>query len=75
MKVRLCLRGETVKLRPGRREAHGIGMIYQELTTMPSLTVAENVFLGRQYTNRLGLVDWGRMRRTPESLFTGLEST
>ena len=38
-------------------------MIYQELTNMPSLTVAENVFLGRQYTNKFGLIDWGRMRK------------
>ena len=28
---------------------------------MPTLTVAENVFLGRQPLNRFGLVDWKRM--------------
>src|SRR5512140_3134114 len=27
---------------------HGIGMIHQELSTMPGLSVAENLFLGRQ---------------------------
>jgi ribose transport system ATP-binding protein len=60
----IVLEGQTVKFgSPADAKSLGIGMIYQELTTMPSLTVAENVFLGRQYTNRLGMIDWGRMRR------------
>jgi ribose transport system ATP-binding protein len=60
----LVLDGHPVRFSsPAAAKALGIGMIYQELTTMPTLTVAENVFLGRQYTNRFGLVDWGRMRR------------
>jgi ribose transport system ATP-binding protein len=57
---------------PAGAKALGIGMIYQELTTMPSLTVAENVFLGRQYTNRFGLVDWGRMRREAQDALRAL---
>ncbi|MDQ3692854.1 MAG: sugar ABC transporter ATP-binding protein [Chloroflexota bacterium] len=48
---------------PGDAKARGIGMIYQELSLMPALSVAENVFLGRQPVNRLGLVDWPRMNR------------
>jgi ribose transport system ATP-binding protein len=59
----IILEGQPVRFHsPAGAKALGIGMIYQELTTMPSLTVAENVFLGRQYTNRFGLIDWGRMR-------------
>ena len=41
----------------------GIGMIHQELSTMPVLTVAENLFLGRQPLNRVGAVDWNKMRQ------------
>jgi ribose transport system ATP-binding protein len=48
---------------PADAKACGIGMVYQELSLMPALTVAENVFLGRQPVNRLGLVDWSRMNR------------
>src|SRR3712207_2980386 len=60
----LTLRGETVSFgSPAEAKARGIGMIYQELSVMPTLTVAENVFLGRQPTNRAGLVDWKRMRQ------------
>ena len=43
--------------------AAGIGMVHQELSVVPELTVAENVFLGVQPTNRLGVVDWTAMFR------------
>ncbi|MGI8477631.1 MAG: sugar ABC transporter ATP-binding protein [Thermomicrobiales bacterium] len=60
----ITLRGQPVRFNaPADAKAHGIGMIYQELTVMPSLTVAENVFLGRQPVTRARLVDWKRMNR------------
>jgi ribose transport system ATP-binding protein len=43
--------------------ANGIGMIYQELSVIGCLTVAENNFLGKQPVNRLGVVKWTQMRR------------
>jgi len=43
--------------------ANGIGMIYQELSVIGCLTVAENNFLGKQPINRLGVVKWTQMRR------------
>jgi ribose transport system ATP-binding protein len=59
----IILEGKPVKFHsPADAKALGVGMIYQELTTVPTLTVAENVFLGRQFTNRFGMIDWGRMR-------------
>ena len=42
---------------------HGIAMIHQELSVVPVLTVAENIFLGRQPTTPLGAIDWPRMFR------------
>jgi len=41
----------------------GIGMVHQELATVRDLTVAENVYLGAQPVNRLGLIDWRGMMR------------
>ena len=59
----MLLRGEAVQFTsPADAKARGIGMIYQELSCMPALSVAENVFLGSQPTKG-GLVDWGKMRR------------
>jgi len=56
------LRGESVHLQSPRDALdRGIGMIHQELSVMPALSVAENVFLGRQLTNRWGAVDWKQM--------------
>jgi ribose transport system ATP-binding protein len=61
----IVVRGQSVRFRsPSDAKTHGIGMIYQELSMMPSLTVAENVFLGRQPVTRLGLVDWKKMNET-----------
>jgi ribose transport system ATP-binding protein len=54
---------------PRRMSDLGIAVIYQELTLAPHLSVAENVFLGRMPTTRLGLVDWAAARRqTQEAL-------
>ncbi|MEZ4499620.1 MAG: sugar ABC transporter ATP-binding protein [Thermomicrobiales bacterium] len=55
----MLLNGNPVRFKsPADAKARGIGMIYQELSLMPALTVAENVYLGQQPTNRLGIVDW-----------------
>jgi ribose transport system ATP-binding protein len=59
------LRGQTVHLQSPREALdRGIGMIHQELSVMPELSVAENIFLGRQPNNRYGFLDWKRMNET-----------
>ncbi|HEY5894847.1 MAG TPA: sugar ABC transporter ATP-binding protein [Chthoniobacterales bacterium] len=54
---------------PHQARAHGIGIIYQELSVAPNLTVAENVFLGTE-VRRLGFLTDRRtmVRRTQEVL-------
>src|SRR6476661_7102776 len=61
---RFVLDGRETRFR-SVRDAHaaGIAMVHQELSVAPDLTVAENVFLGSQPTNRFGLVQWRRMAR------------
>ncbi|MEH2527423.1 MULTISPECIES: sugar ABC transporter ATP-binding protein [unclassified Bradyrhizobium] len=61
---RFVLDGRETRFR-SVRDAHaaGIAMVHQELSVAPDLSVAENVFLGAQPTNRLGLVQWRRMAR------------
>jgi ribose transport system ATP-binding protein len=61
---RFALDGKQVRFRSVRdARAAGIAMVHQELSVAPDLTVAENVFLGAQPTNRFGLVQWRRMAR------------
>jgi monosaccharide-transporting ATPase len=47
---------------PGDAQRQGISTIYQELSLVPTLTVAENLFLGRAPRRWFG-IDWGAMRR------------
>ncbi len=53
-------------------KASGISVIYQEPTLFPDLTVAENIFIGRQPRGRLGLIDRGAMRVAARNLFERL---
>src|SRR5271155_3047030 len=53
--------GEPVHFRSARdARARGIGMVHQELSVAPDLSVAENVFLGAQPVGRFGNIAWGR---------------
>ena len=50
----------------------GISVIYQEPTLFPDLTVAENIFVGRQPKNRLGLISRSQMNEEARKLFNQL---
>src|SRR5215467_4283286 len=61
---RFMLDSKETRFRSARdARAAGIAMVHQELSVAPDLTVAENVFLGAQPTNRFGFVQWRRMAR------------
>lgn len=53
-------------------KAAGIAVIYQEPTLFPDLTVAENIFIGRQPKGALGLISRARMRQDARDLFSQL---
>jgi ribose transport system ATP-binding protein len=54
--------GKDVHFRSSRDAlAAGVGMVHQELSVAPELSVAENVFLGSQPVSRFGIVAWRRM--------------
>ncbi|MBP1884588.1 galactofuranose ABC transporter, ATP-binding protein YtfR [Sinorhizobium mexicanum] len=50
----------------------GIGTVYQEVNLLPNLSVAENLFLGRQ-PRRLGMVDIRAMNRKARELLSEYE--
>ena len=65
----LRVNGRDVVFSSARDAARlGVGMVHQELQLFPELTVAENLFVGRERRTRWGTVDWtaqeGAARRT-----------
>jgi ABC-type sugar transport system ATPase subunit len=57
----MTLHGEAVPFgSPEAARERGIGIVYQELSLVPALSVGENVMLGR-WPTRNGAVDWGRL--------------
>ena len=54
----ILIDGQPVRFdSPARARAAGISAVYQELTVLPGLTVAENIWLGREPCNRWRLLD------------------
>lgn len=51
---------------PHDAERAGISTVYQEVNLVPTLSVAENIMLGRQ-PRRLGLIRWAEVRRRAET--------
>ncbi|SFT58503.1 sugar ABC transporter ATP-binding protein [Mesorhizobium sp. YR577] len=58
----ILLDGKEIDIRsPRDARAHGIAIIHQELNTVPAMTVAENLSLGQEPRNRLGMLDRKRV--------------
>ncbi|WP_433078641.1 sugar ABC transporter ATP-binding protein [Dactylosporangium sp. CA-052675] len=69
----LSLDGEPLVLaKPADARAAGIAVIYQEPTLFPDLSVAENIFMGRQPLKSGRRIDTAEMRRRATELFTRL---
>ncbi|GAA3194053.1 sugar ABC transporter ATP-binding protein [Actinocorallia longicatena] len=65
-------RGEPVVFTsPVQAQRAGISTIYQEVNLVPLMSVAHNVFLGREPRNRLGLIDTDRMDAMAAELLSG----
>ncbi|TCN22824.1 sugar ABC transporter ATP-binding protein [Sinorhizobium americanum] len=66
----IVLNGEEVELKtPLDALQKGIAMIHQELNLMPSMTIAENIWIRREPRNAFGLVDHRLMNRKTAELF------
>jgi len=60
--------GKPLDGSPRETKARGIHVVYQEFVLFPHLTVAENLFMGQERRNALGLVDRRRMYRESKLL-------
>ena len=67
--------GQTLHLRSPRDAATaGIGMVFQEQSLLPNLSVAENLFLGHEAAfTRAGLLDWRALRRAARALLARVQ--
>jgi ribose transport system ATP-binding protein len=65
--------GEPVELRsPQAARRHGVAMIFQEFSLVPTLTVAQNIYLTREPRTRGGLLDDRALERQAGELLAEL---
>lgn len=57
---------------PKHSQEAGISIIHQELNLVGNLTIAENIFLGREFTTAWGTIDWKRMYQEADKLLARL---
>jgi ribose transport system ATP-binding protein len=70
---RIILRDRTyAALTPDLAEALGIGLVHQELSLVPSLNVAENIFLGHMPRGRFGRINWQKAQLAARRALTAL---
>lgn len=68
----LLLNGETVSFASvGDAKTNGVAAVFQEFSLVPTMSVAENIYLGSEPKRGL-FVDKGAMRRGAEKLFADL---
>ncbi|RYE10076.1 MAG: sugar ABC transporter ATP-binding protein [Hyphomicrobiales bacterium] len=67
----ILLDGAVVKLNsPQAAQAAGIATVYQEFSLVPQLSVARNIFLGREPRGVLGLVDEAKLNADATQLLS-----
>mgnify|MGYP000285983810 FL=1 len=67
-------RGEAMSFDdPRHSQMLGISIIHQELNLLPELSIAENIFLGREKTNAFGAINWSKMYQEADVLLKRLK--
>ena len=56
---------------PQDAQGNGISTVYQEVNLCPNLTVAENLFIGRE-PRKMGMIDWKQMNEKSGKLLESL---
>jgi len=57
---------------PSQAAQQGILPVFQELSLLPELTIAENIFISNAPQNRLGIINRKRLKQSAEALFADL---
>ena len=70
---RIFMEGEEQKFANyNEAVAAGVAIIFQEFSLIPDLNAVENIYLGREHTNRIGFLTRRTMRARAASLFEKL---
>src|ERR1041385_6500118 len=69
----ITLDGRSVRIAsPLQAQQAGISTVYQEVNLCPNLSVAENIFIGRE-PRRRGLIHWSELRRRAAASVAALD--
>jgi simple sugar transport system ATP-binding protein len=72
-KGKILLEGEEIHTKsPQHAQELGISTVYQEINLCTNLTVAENIFIGRE-PKKLGRIDWKKMNAQAKELLQRLD--
>ncbi len=67
---KIKINGKVVRFNsPSDARASGISMVFQEFSLVPTLTIAQNVFLTREFRNKFGLFDEKECERRTRQVF------
>lgn len=67
-------RGEPVQFKtPVEAMNTGIAVIYQEFNLFPDLDIAKNIFFGREFKKKNGLVDWDRVHKEAQTVIDNFD--
>lgn len=64
--------GAIVNKSPQDAQDRGISTVYQEVNLCPNLTVAENLFIGRE-PRKAGMIDWKTMNKKSAQILKNLD--
>lgn len=59
---------EIICKSPTDAQEHGIGIVFQELSLIPELSVAENIYTKRQPANRIGIISKDKLKTQAKEL-------
>lgn len=64
--------GAIINKSPQEAQKNGISTVYQEVNLCPNLSVAENLFIGRE-PRRAKMIDWKKMNQKSKELLASLD--
>lgn len=68
------LDGKPINPRSTQEAQHeGISTVYQEINLCPNLSVAENIYIGREPRNKFGTINWKKINADAKALLSGFD--